>query len=102
MSTAASSTACPTTPGSRVVTYRTDEYKKAGIKKLPTSLAQFTADAKKLAAKNTSVKGFSPVYIAGTDWYFAMSFVYDFGGSIAKTSKGKWRATSTRRSRSRA
>jgi N,N'-diacetylchitobiose transport system substrate-binding protein len=76
--------------GSRVVTYRTDDFAKAGIKKLPTSLAQFTADAKKLAAKNATVKGFSPVYIAGTDWYFAMSFVYDFGGSIAKTSKGKW------------
>jgi N,N'-diacetylchitobiose transport system substrate-binding protein len=76
--------------GSRVVTYRTDDFAKAGIKKLPTSLAQFTADAKKLAAKNASVKGFSPVYIAGTDWYFAMSFVYDFGGSIARTSKGKW------------
>ncbi len=29
--------------GSRVVTYRTDLFKKAGIKKLPTSLAQFTA-----------------------------------------------------------
>jgi N,N'-diacetylchitobiose transport system substrate-binding protein len=76
--------------GSRVVTYRTDEWAKAGIKKLPASLAQFTADAKKLAAKNASVKGFSPVYIAGTDWYFAMSFVYDFGGSIAKTAGGKW------------
>jgi N,N'-diacetylchitobiose transport system substrate-binding protein len=76
--------------GSRVVTYRTDVYNKAGIKTLPSSLEQFTADAKKLAAKNASVKGFSPVYIAGTDWYFAMSFVYDFGGSIAKTSKGKW------------
>ena len=76
--------------GSRVVTYRTDDYAKAGIKTLPTSLAAFTADAQKLAAKNTSIKGFSPVYIAGTDWYFAMSFVYDFGGSIAKTSKGKW------------
>jgi N,N'-diacetylchitobiose transport system substrate-binding protein len=76
--------------GSRVVTYRTDVYNKAGITKLPTSLAEFTANAKKLAAKNASVKGFSPVYVAGTDWYFAMSFVYDFGGSIAKTSKGKW------------
>ena len=76
--------------GSRVVTYRTDAYQKAGIKKLPASLAEFTADAKKLAAANKGVKGFSPVYIAGTDWYFAMSFVYDFGGSIAKTSKGKW------------
>ena len=72
------------------MTYRTDVYTKAGIKKLPTSLAQFTTDARMLAAKNSSVKGFSPVYIAGTDWYFAMSFVYDYGGSIARTSKGKW------------
>jgi N,N'-diacetylchitobiose transport system substrate-binding protein len=78
--------------GSRVVTYRTDLYKKAGIKKLPTSLAQFTSDAAKLAAHNKT-KGFSPVYIAGTDWYFAMAFVYDFGGKIATTSHGKWVGT---------
>ena len=76
--------------GSRVVTYRTDLYKKAGITKAPTSLAAFTADLAKLAAKNSSVKGFSPVYTAGTDWYFAMSFVYDYGGKIASTYKGKW------------
>ena len=76
--------------GSRVVTYRTDLWNKAGIKKLPSSLAQFTSDARKLAAKNKSVKGFSPVYAAGTDWYFAMSFVYDFGGVIARTHAGKW------------
>ena len=76
--------------GSRVVTYRTDAWNKAKIKKPPNSLAQFTAYAKKLAAANKSVKGFSPVYIAGTDWYFAMSFVYDYGGSIAKTQGGKW------------
>jgi N,N'-diacetylchitobiose transport system substrate-binding protein len=79
--------------GSRVVTYRTDLYKAAGISKLPTSLGQFIADAKKLSAKNAKVKGFSPVYSAGTDWYFAMAFVYDFGGSIAKTHAGKWVGT---------
>ena len=45
--------------------------------------------AKKLGAKNTD-KAFSPVYIAGTDWYVAMSFVYDYGGKIAITRKGKW------------
>lgn len=78
--------------GSRVVTYRTDLFSKAGIKKTPTSLAEFTADAKKLAAKNKS-KAFSPVYIAGTDWYFAMSFVFDYGGSIATTRKGQWVGT---------
>ena len=82
--TAASSTASRTTRVHAVVTYRTDLFKKAGIKTAPTSLAQFTAAAKKLAATN-STKGFSPVYIAGPDWYVAMSFVYDYGGQIAVT-----------------
>jgi len=76
--------------GSRVVTYRTDLWKKAGIAKAPTSLAQFTSDATKLAKVGASVKGFSPVYLPGTDWYFAMAFVYDFGGSIATTHAHKW------------
>jgi N,N'-diacetylchitobiose transport system substrate-binding protein len=75
--------------GSRVVTYRTDLWNKAGIKSAPSSLTQFTAYARKLAAKNGK-KSFSPVYIAGTDWYFAMSFVYDYGGTIARTQGGKW------------
>src|SRR5262245_15966476 len=78
--------------GSPVVTYRTDLFQKAGIKSVPTSLAQFTVAAKKLAAANKQ-KGFSPVYIAGPDWYTAMNFVYDYGGAIAKTSKGKWVGT---------
>jgi N,N'-diacetylchitobiose transport system substrate-binding protein len=75
--------------GSRVVTYRTDLWNKAGIKGAPSSLTQFAAYSRKLAAGNKT-KGFSPVYIAGTDWYFAMSFVYDYGGSIARTQGGKW------------
>ena len=79
--------------GSRVVTYRTDAWKAAGIKAAPTSLAQFGADIKRLAAKNAKTKGFSPVYVAGTDWYFAMSFVYDYGGQIAKQQSGKWVGT---------
>jgi N,N'-diacetylchitobiose transport system substrate-binding protein len=77
--------------GSRVVTYRTDLFRQAAVK-VPTSLAEFTAGAKKLAARNDS-RGFSPVYIAGTDWYVAMSFVYDHGGKIAITNKGKWIGT---------
>ncbi len=74
--------------GSRVVTYRTDLFQSAGVK-IPASLAQFTVGARKIAAKNKA-RGFSPVYIAGTDWYIAMSFVYDFGGKIAVTKRGKW------------
>jgi N,N'-diacetylchitobiose transport system substrate-binding protein len=78
--------------GSRVVTYRTDLFKQAGISSTPTSLAAFTSAAKKLD-KKFGAKGFSPVYIAGTDWYFALSFVYDFGGKIATQVSGKWKGT---------
>jgi N,N'-diacetylchitobiose transport system substrate-binding protein len=77
--------------GSRVVTYRTDLYQRAGAN-VPKSLAQFNAVARKLRARNGS-RAFSPVYIAGTDWYVAMGFVYDYGGQIARFSRGKWTGT---------
>ena len=76
--------------GSRVVTYRTDLFKKAGINKLPATTADYAADAQKLLAKN-SQKGFSPLYIAGTDWYVAIGFVFDYGGGIASQVSGKWK-----------
>jgi N,N'-diacetylchitobiose transport system substrate-binding protein len=76
--------------GSRVVTYRTDLFKGAGVRSAPKSLAAFTAAAKRIDGKYGK-KGFSPVYIAGTDWYFAMSFVYDYGGKIATQISGKWK-----------
>ena len=76
--------------GSRVVTYRKDLFKKAGISKLPATTAQYVADAKKLLASNKK-KGFSPIYIAGTDWYVAMGFVFDYGGGIAQQVSGKWK-----------
>jgi len=79
--------------GSRVITYRTDLFAKAGIKKVPTSLAQFTSDLVKVGKMNSKVKGFSPLYVGGEDWYTALSFVYDFGGSIATTHAGKWVGT---------
>ena len=30
------------------------------------------------------VKGFSPLYVGGEDWFTALGFVFDYGGSIAK------------------
>src|SRR5690242_11696493 len=48
--------------GSRVVTYRADLFRKAKLG-VPSSLAQFTAGAKRLAKQNHK-RGFSPVYIA--------------------------------------
>jgi N,N'-diacetylchitobiose transport system substrate-binding protein len=76
--------------GSRVVTYRTDQFRQAGIRGTPNSLARFTADAIKLN-KKFGKKGYSPVYIAGTDWYVAMSFVFDYGGKIASQVSGQWK-----------
>jgi N,N'-diacetylchitobiose transport system substrate-binding protein len=76
--------------GSRVVTYRTDLFKAAGINKTPATTAQYAADAKRLSAKK-STKGFSPMYIAGTDWYAAIGFVFDYGGGIATQVSGKWK-----------
>jgi N,N'-diacetylchitobiose transport system substrate-binding protein len=76
--------------GSRVITYRTDLFKKAGIAKLPNSTAAYAVDAQKLLAKNKQ-KGFSPLYIAGTDWYSAMGFVFDYGGGIATRVSGQWK-----------
>ena len=76
--------------GSRLVTYRTDLFKRAGVKKLPRSLASFETDLGKVGTKYESQQGFKPFYMAGTDWYSALSFVFDYGGIIATLSKGKW------------
>jgi N,N'-diacetylchitobiose transport system substrate-binding protein len=78
--------------GSRVITYRSDLFRKAGAKKSPRSLAQFQKQLVKVGKMNHK-KGFSPMYVGGEDWYSALSFVFDHGGSIAKFSHGKWHGT---------
>ena len=55
--------------GSRVITYRTDLFKKAGVKKPPTSLAQFQGELGKVGKMEKHVKGFAPLYVGGEDWY---------------------------------
>jgi N,N'-diacetylchitobiose transport system substrate-binding protein len=79
--------AVPYYAGARGVIYRTDQYKAAGIKGTPKSLAEFQAAGQKLMAKYGGSKDptYSAVYFPGRYWYAAMSFVYDFGGQIAKT-----------------
>jgi N,N'-diacetylchitobiose transport system substrate-binding protein len=76
--------------GARAVIYRKDLYRKAGIKKTPTSLAQFKADGKKLMKKYGKDRNFSALYFPGKYWYASMSFVYDYGGRIAVLKGGKW------------
>jgi N,N'-diacetylchitobiose transport system substrate-binding protein len=76
--------------GSRVITYRSDLFSKAHIRALPKSLAQFEADMTKIGTMEKKVKGFSPLYVGGEDWYTALSFVFDYGGQIATYKNGKW------------
>jgi len=77
--------------GARAVIYRTDQYKAAGIKSTPKSLAQFMADGRKLMKKYGKDSGYSAVYFPGKYWYFGMSVVYDYGGQIAVRKGGKWK-----------
>jgi N,N'-diacetylchitobiose transport system substrate-binding protein len=77
----------------RAVIYRKDQYKQAGIKSTPKTLAQFMADGRKLMKKFGKDRGYSAVYLPGKYWYAAMSFVYDYGGQIAVRKGGKWKGT---------
>jgi N,N'-diacetylchitobiose transport system substrate-binding protein len=79
--------------GSRVITYRSDLFKKAGYSKPPTSLSQFQGQLVKIGNKEKNVKGFAPLYVGGEDWYTALGFVFDYGGSIATYHHGKWTGT---------
>ena len=81
--------------GSRVVTYRTDLFKKAGITKLPATTAAVRGRRARSCCAKNGKKGFSPVYIAGTDWYFAMGFVFDYGGGSRRRSAASGRACSS-------
>lgn len=79
--------------GSRVITYRADLFKKAGFTKPPKSLSQFQKELVKVGKMKKHVKGFAPLYIGGEDWFTGLSFVFDYGGSIAHKVHGKWVGT---------
>jgi N,N'-diacetylchitobiose transport system substrate-binding protein len=75
--------------GARVMIYRTDLFKAAGISAAPTTYADFLADADKLAAAKRGDSKFGPIYMP-TNWYAAMSWVKATGGEIAVKNGDKW------------
>jgi N,N'-diacetylchitobiose transport system substrate-binding protein len=79
--------------GARAVIYRKDLYRAVGVKKPPTTYAQFLSVGTKLKKKYGKNPNFSPFYQPGQNWYAAMSFVADYGGQIAVQKKGKWKGT---------
>jgi N,N'-diacetylchitobiose transport system substrate-binding protein len=82
--------AIPYYAGSRVVIYRTDLFAKAGITTAPTTLDELFSDLDKVKAANKADPNFSAFYMAGKNWYAAMSFVYGAGGTIASQQGGQW------------
>ncbi|MFI5753786.1 extracellular solute-binding protein [Streptomyces sp. NPDC051569] len=76
--------------GGRVANWRKDVAKDAGITAVPKTYAELTADLDKIQAKKGDK--FSAWYQPSRDWYAAMSFVYDAGGSIAKEDGGTFKS----------
>jgi N,N'-diacetylchitobiose transport system substrate-binding protein len=76
--------------GARAVIYRKDQYRAAGVKGTPKTLAQFQAAGLKLMRKYGKQRNYSALYFPGRYWHAGMSFVYDYGGSIAVKKNGRW------------
>ncbi|WP_445526383.1 extracellular solute-binding protein [Streptomyces cyslabdanicus] len=76
--------------GGRVANWRKDVFAAAGVKSVPKTYQELTADLDKVQKKQGDK--FSAWYQPTRDWYAAMSFVYDAGGSIAKEEGGQWKA----------
>jgi N,N'-diacetylchitobiose transport system substrate-binding protein len=80
--------------GARAVIFRRDQYRAAGIKGTPRSLAQFLSNGKRLMKKyGKKDANYSAFYFPGKNWYASLAFVYDYGGQIAVRKNGKWVGT---------
>jgi N,N'-diacetylchitobiose transport system substrate-binding protein len=79
--------------GARAVIYRKDQYRAAGVRSTPKSLAQFQATGAKLMKKYGKQRNYSALYFPGRYVWASMSFVYDYGGKIAVLKNGRWQGT---------
>jgi N,N'-diacetylchitobiose transport system substrate-binding protein len=77
----------------RVVIYRKDLFRKAGIKAPPRTRDEWLADTEKLDTAKLDTDGNQGIYLAGQDWYTLSGFIWDEGGDLAKESDGIWRGT---------
>ncbi|WP_434596314.1 extracellular solute-binding protein [Streptomyces sp. A5-4] len=77
--------------GGRVGTWRKDVAADAGVKAVPKTYKELTAALDKIQKKQGDK--YNAWYQPSPDWYAAMSFVYDAGGSIAKQDGDQWKST---------
>ncbi|MFE9093760.1 extracellular solute-binding protein [Streptomyces sp. NPDC007264] len=76
--------------GGRVANWRKDIAASAGVKAPPKTYKELTAALDRIQKREG--RTFNAWYQPTRDWYAAMSFVYDAGGSIAEEEGGRWRA----------
>ena len=77
----------------RTVIYRKDMFTKAGITNPPTTNSEWLADMGKLQAAYSTDPEFQAMYLPGEEWYTLLSFIWDQGGDVAKSTNGKFTAT---------
>ncbi|MDW4907579.1 extracellular solute-binding protein [Streptomyces sp. ADMS] len=77
--------------GGRVANWRKDVAASVGVKSVPTTYAELTSALDRI--QKSEGDKYNAWYQPTRDWYAAMSFVYDAGGSIAEESGGQWKAT---------
>ncbi|MBT0770904.1 extracellular solute-binding protein [Kineosporia sp. J2-2] len=75
--------------GARIVVYRKDLFKDAGIE-IPTTTQEFVDAGVKLKQENSDTEDFSGIYFPGKYWYAALPFIWDNGGDIATQNGGQW------------
>ncbi|MER5756015.1 extracellular solute-binding protein [Streptomyces sp. NPDC002088] len=73
----------------RVIIYRTDLFKKAGI----DAAAIKTRDQWIAATEKLNTGDTQGIYLPGQNWYTLSGFVWDEGGDLATESGGKWKGS---------
>ncbi|MFJ8692452.1 extracellular solute-binding protein [Streptomyces roseolilacinus] len=69
----------------RVVVYRKDLFRQAGVEEPPKTREQWLEDTEKI--NETGAQG---IYLAGQDWYTLSGFIWDEGGELAVEKDGRW------------
>ncbi|MDQ8705080.1 extracellular solute-binding protein [Streptomyces sp. LHD-70] len=72
----------------RVVVYRKDLFRDAGLSRPPATRDEWLTYTKRLNSA-----GNQGIYLAGQDWYTLAGFVWDEGGELAEEKAGRWRGT---------
>jgi len=82
--------ALPLYSGARAIVYNKTIWAKAGITSEPTTWHELIADLDAIKAANTSPE-FSAFYLAGSNWFGGLPFLYDAGGALAKQTDAEWK-----------